>query len=683
MEDQDFPIISGPELSPLEIRKDLGVLDRNIAFLKELSSRLQFSTIHIMGEQKKGYIPISIIDNYEKIYLRTSNHPYLEENLSLHDPTHKISYNFNILTDVCYDNYSIVSPVNGYKIILSEKQLTLEGYTYMKFVDNFVYIRKDYWDIFKDKFQLYISDDADSLSYNNLIHLVIMVKDAGNTFRKVLEENLPYIDRWTILDTGSTDGTQDVIREVLGKRKEGTLYEEPFINFKDSRNRALELAGKSCVFNIMLDDTYILREGVREFLDKVRGDDVADSYSLYIREQDMTYSSNRITKSALELRYIYKIHEIIEPNYNVAIPSHVGHIEDLSSSYMTTRTNNRKQKDLQWLREEIEENPDNPRHYYYMAETYLCIKDWGNAYKWYRKRAEHLVEGYIEEKYDAIYKSAVMADLYLHHPWKNCQDLYLQAYEFDNSRAESIFQLGWHYLGKDDDMVYMYFSRAFEIGLPPRHYNMNIKTDMYCYHLPKFLCDLCYKNQNFTLGRRAAERWVSYRPEPIVHNWLKLFILLEDSKRHDNLEKEGVEYIAVIVPNVQDIKREYISTLWNSFEENVPFVIYSTEHVNNYPCIDIKEYPRNIHNHNIKFTFIVGESSYVGLTTNNNIQTCFILPEEIIPNQIIPIHNSLTYIIASNQENAISFSEIYPEFRDKIIIVPNLNLLSSWIRVEN
>jgi hypothetical protein len=42
-----------------------------------------------------------------------------------------------------------------------------------------------------------------------------MVKNGGDTFEKVLTENLPYIDKWTILDTGSTDNTIDIINKIL------------------------------------------------------------------------------------------------------------------------------------------------------------------------------------------------------------------------------------------------------------------------------------------------------------------------------------------------------------------------------------------------------------------------------------------------------------------------------------
>ena len=134
---------------------------------------------------------------------------------------------------------------------------------------------------------------------------------------------------------------------MVGKKK-GQLYQEPFINFRDSRNRCLDLSGKECKFVIMLDDTYKVEEKLRDFLITVRGDQFSDSFSLYIKSNDSEYGSNRIIKSDSGLRYIYKLHEVITPknNINVIIPMHHAFIFDYRSDYMEKRTMDRKKYDL-------------------------------------------------------------------------------------------------------------------------------------------------------------------------------------------------------------------------------------------------------------------------------------------------------------------------------------------------
>ena len=108
------------------------------------------------------------------------------------------------------------------------------------------------------------------LHYDNLNHLCIMVKNAGPQFEQMLLDNINYFDKWTILDTGSTDETIDIVNRTLVGKKYGNLYCEPFINFKDSRNRLLKLAGNECKYITMLDDTYVINGDLRHFLNLLK-----------------------------------------------------------------------------------------------------------------------------------------------------------------------------------------------------------------------------------------------------------------------------------------------------------------------------------------------------------------------------------------------------------------------------
>ncbi|MEU5316418.1 glycosyltransferase [Streptomyces sp. NPDC021056] len=42
----------------------------------------------------------------------------------------------------------------------------------------------------------------------------MIVKNEAHVIRRCLESVLPLVDTWVILDTGSPDGTQDIIRET-------------------------------------------------------------------------------------------------------------------------------------------------------------------------------------------------------------------------------------------------------------------------------------------------------------------------------------------------------------------------------------------------------------------------------------------------------------------------------------
>jgi tetratricopeptide (TPR) repeat protein len=279
-----------------------------------------------------------------------------------------------------------------------------------------------------------------------------MVKNGGPQFEQMLIDNLDIIDRWTILDTGSTDKTIEIINDVLVGKKEGQLYQEPFINFRESRNRLLDLAGTSCKYNIMLDDTYVVKGNLREFLTEIRSDQYSNSFTLHIKSNDSIYGSNRIIRSDSGLRYIHKIHEVItdKNNINVVIPKERAFIFDKRFDYMEERTMERKQLDLKLLYEEIEENPNDPRAYYYLAQTYNLLGDYEKTYYYFMKRCEFTNSGFIQERYDAAFEAARIANFKLNKSWSECEELYLKAFKIDETRPESMYFIGIHYYLEND-----------------------------------------------------------------------------------------------------------------------------------------------------------------------------------------------------------------------------------------
>jgi glycosyltransferase involved in cell wall biosynthesis/tetratricopeptide (TPR) repeat protein/predicted O-methyltransferase YrrM len=388
--------------------------------------------------------------------------------------------------------------------------------------DYYVYIPPSMVGKFRENFGCWLTEGSRELTYDNLINLCIMVKNAGPQFESMLERNMHLADRWTILDTGSTDETLDIIHRVIGRSNKPLQlvikdYGEDF-NFKDSRNYCLDLASapeNRCKFNVMLDDTYIMQGDLRRFLNVVRGDQYGDSYSTYIRSNDNHYTTNRITKAGQGLRYMFRIHEVItdKDNINVIVPDEVASILDERFDYMEERTNNRKALDLKLLYQDLEENPNEPRTYYYLAQTYKCIGDMEKTLFYYLKRAEFLNAGFIQERVDALCEAGRTAEHQLKMPWAYCKDLYEKAYKADESRPDSLFFTGLHYIinPNEEDArfhAYNYMRRGFALGYPI-HAQYGLKPTLSFRFLPYHLTGLCYEFDDFALGLAAAERYLT------------------------------------------------------------------------------------------------------------------------------------------------------------------------------
>ena len=85
----------------------------------------------------------------------------------------------------------------------------------------------------------------------------MIVKNESRVIRRCLDSVRPFIHRWIIVDTGSTDGTQDIIKKHLSGLP-GELFERPWKNFGHNRSEGLALARGKADFILIMDADEVL-----------------------------------------------------------------------------------------------------------------------------------------------------------------------------------------------------------------------------------------------------------------------------------------------------------------------------------------------------------------------------------------------------------------------------------------
>lgn len=327
-----------------------------------------------------------------------------------------------------------------------------------------------------------------------LLQLVMIVKDAENTITNTLREIAPFIDYWTVLDTGSSDDTCDIIRTEL-KNIPGHLYEEEFIDFSTSRNRALDLAGNTCKYTIMLDDSYILHNG-NELRRILQENSNSPSFTISIMNDKEIYCSNRILRSKSRLRYKYRVHEVVEPCETLYLPKNV-YIYDYQDFKSDLRTAKRFSTYLKIFQEDYEKDPTDSRIVYYLANSYYGVEKYNEAIIHYRERIN--MEPIGEEVYMSYYMIGVIQTL-LHKSPSEIIKSYQQAFIYDSKRAEPLYQIALvYYKNSQLEEAYKYANIAYKIEIPQR--DLQIQYKIYNLEIPCILAEIC-----LSLGKKEQAR---------------------------------------------------------------------------------------------------------------------------------------------------------------------------------
>jgi tetratricopeptide (TPR) repeat protein len=391
--------------------------------------------------------------------------------------------------------------------------------------DDFSYSYGDYEDIvrnhagnhFGETHRAWIVDDARSRglsptmgslarpSSRPLLGLVMIVKNEARRIAEVLASYRSHIDAWTILDTGSTDGTQDLIRDVLANIP-GTLHEEPFVDFATSRNRALALHGDATVFTIMPNgDVLQGGDALRLFL-KAHRNDHAGAYR--VRISPGHYYHPLVMRTGAGWHYKWRTHECaVGPSQGPAIPN-VMVIRDRGSR-TDEEWKQRWTRDLDLLHRDREADPSDPRPYFYLGQTHECLGQYAEALGFFERRAE--LGGYFDEVYEAKYRIAKMKAK-LGRSWAEIQQSYLDAYAHDPRRAEPLHAIAEYWHDKEKHaLTRLFATTAAEMPKPPT--DLFLDEEIYTWKAADLAAISSYYSGHKEEGRRFADRAVRQRPD--------------------------------------------------------------------------------------------------------------------------------------------------------------------------
>ncbi len=291
------------------------------------------------------------------------------------------------------------------------------------------------------------------------ICLNMIVKDEAPVIARCLGSVLTFVDTWVIVDTGSTDGTQSIIRE-LATAKPGELHERPWVSFGHNRNEALELARGKADYLFFIDADEMLRLPPSFEFPALDG----DGYYISCEYAGTTYGRCALVSGALPWRWEGVVHEYLTCDRPFTLGTLVGPAIVVAHDGARSRNPLTYLKDAALLEDALRHDPEHARNVFYLAQSYRDAGELERSRELYRRRAE--MGGWEEEVWFSLYQAAIL-DERLGAEAPLVSAAYLRAFQNRPTRAEPLVALASFHRRRGEHAVAFIYAQQAAACPPP------------------------------------------------------------------------------------------------------------------------------------------------------------------------------------------------------------------------
>ena len=365
----------------------------------------------------------------------------------------------------------------------------------------------------------------------------MIVKNEAHIILETLQNlvNSITFDYWVISDTGSTDGTENLILNFFSEVGiPGELHKDEWQNFAHNRNLALNYArGKGDYILIFDADDFV--EGSL----KISTDLEADAYYLNFSDESGVLSFRRVAlvKNNPEIYWRGVVHEFIELPEGASYGNLVGPYSVIARTRGARSLDDDKYyHDATVLANAVYNNQDpdlEPRYTFYCARSYRDAGLYQEALSWFKKRAV-MTDGWSEEAY---YSCLEIAQIYENEGKALEGREYLEkAIQINPNRAEAWSQLaklyreaGQHHIA----FAYAYMAKDLELN-PDSLFSWN---RVYDYWIPFELLENGVKIGNFEVAYQGFSALIMAGQADTYKNYYEYLPQFEQYLDNEIIEK--------------------------------------------------------------------------------------------------------------------------------------------------
>ena len=347
--------------------------------------------------------------------------------------------------------------------------------------------------------------------------LCMIVKDEATVIERCFDSVKNIVDYYVICDTGSTDGTQNIISEYLKKHKfKGEVHDRPWISFCHNRQEAFDLGvGKGdYIMTMDADEVFVPFENGAPVLtkkNKTLPKFVWDKVDVRTCMGTFFYNRVQFFKNGLNWKWNYPVHEVCSAdNCKSSVV--------LDDCCIVPNTDGGRAKDeKRFLRDALTlqnyliDNPKCARSWFYLSQSYRDAGEIDKAIPPLFKVLEF--SNWDEEKYLTLLRIGRFK-LSQGKPFSEAEPYFLKAYQQRPTRRESLRELLRYYRKTDQHHLAILFGeKAIKISFPLRDI-LFVESDTYEWCIEDDLSvsyywtgryqesyDLCYK----ILNNKAAQ----------------------------------------------------------------------------------------------------------------------------------------------------------------------------------
>ena len=344
------------------------------------------------------------------------------------------------------------------------------------------------------------------------ICLNMIVKNEVANLERCLRSVVDHIGCWLICDTGSTDGTQDLIRRFFESHGVvGELHSIPFANFGQARNEALDLARTSrLTFDYLLfaDADMELSVTDRAFSTHLE----AEVYQLR-QDSGVAYWNTRLLRRNAQAHYVGVTHEYLDLKAGETV-----HLDGLAFIDYASGTNRpgKFARDTALLLRGLETEPDpglRARYTFYLANSLRDDGDRAGALDRYLERAR--LGQWNEEVFVSLLNAAELQDA-LEYPIDEVLATFEKANAAMPTRAEALHGAARFCRDKAlHDRGYEFARRGAAISIP--HVGLFVAEWIYKYGLLDELSVAAYWSGHYAECVVACDRLLGEPSLPLEY----------------------------------------------------------------------------------------------------------------------------------------------------------------------